>query len=81
MAELPRILFGHERKHETGPHRMAEARPEEMVSSQILRSRPGVCCKRRFWISEQVFIIESSGQSCAFISPLRFSCQRNGIIM
>ena len=31
-------------KHETGPHRMAEARPEEMISSQILRSRPGVCC-------------------------------------
>ena len=28
----------------TGPHRMAEARPEEMISSQILRSRPGVCC-------------------------------------
>ena len=32
------------KKHETGPHRMAEARPEEMISSQILRSRPGVCC-------------------------------------
>ena len=32
------------KKHETGPHRMAETRPEEMISSQILRSRPGVCC-------------------------------------
>ena len=41
--------FGHERgnlikKHETGLHRMAEAQPEEMIYSQILRSRPGVCC-------------------------------------
>ena len=26
-------------KHETGPHRMAEARPEETNCSQILRSR------------------------------------------
>ncbi|XP_068729696.1 steroidogenic acute regulatory protein, mitochondrial-like [Montipora capricornis] len=33
-----------EKNHEAGPHRMAEARPEEMFSSQILRSRPGVCC-------------------------------------
>ena len=32
------------KRHKTGPHRMAEARPEEMISSQILRSRPGVCC-------------------------------------
>ena len=45
MVELPRIYFGHERGNlETGPHPMAEARPEEKTSSQILRSRPGVCC-------------------------------------
>ena len=56
------------KKHETGPHRMAEARPEEKIASQILRSRPGVCCYLRFWISEQVFIMKNSPQSCAFIS-------------
>ena len=38
-----RIHFGHE-KHKTGPHRMAEPRPEEKIYSQILRSRPGVWC-------------------------------------
>ena len=47
------------KKHETDPDRMAEARPEEMISSQILRSRPGVCYWLRFWISEQVFICPS----------------------
>ena len=31
-------------KHETGPRRMAKARPEVKISSQILRSRSGVCC-------------------------------------
>ena len=48
MAELPRILFGHERGNLRStrlalPHRMAEGRPEENISSHILRSRPGVC--------------------------------------
>ena len=36
MAELPEILFGHEpqlEKQETGPHPMAEARPEEKKCS------------------------------------------------
>ena len=49
IGSLPRILSGHERgnlksMHETGPHRMAEARPEKKIYSEILRSRPGVCC-------------------------------------
>ena len=33
-------------KYSVGPHRMDEARPEEMISSQILRGRPGVCFHR-----------------------------------
>ena len=43
-CRLGRIKHGGSRvKLSLGP-RMAEARPEEMISSQILRSRPGVCC-------------------------------------
>ena len=49
MVQLPRILFGHERGNLRStrlalPHRMAEARPEEMICSQTIRSRPGMCC-------------------------------------
>lgn len=67
MAELPRILFGHEggnlrSTRLTLPHpchQMAEARPpggrcsQKKISSQILRKSPGVCCYRTLLVSEQ----------------------------
>ena len=56
------------KKHETGPHRMAEARPEEMISSQILRVDVVCAVNLDFGFLNKFLIIENSRQSCAFIS-------------
>ena len=62
MAELPRVLFGHERGNLTSTRveliNMAKARPagekssEKKISSHIVRNRPGVCLRTvRVWSS------------------------------
>ena len=72
MAELPRILFGHER----GNLRSTRLALIEWLKRGQRKwflarySGVGLVCAVNFWfwISEQVFILENSRQSCAFIS-------------
>ena len=63
---------------------MAEAQPaggksEKKISSQILSSNPGACSQRRCLISEQIFVIENSQESCAFFAVIIVSTERYNV--
>ena len=63
---------------------MAEAQPaggksEKKISSQKLSSNPGVCSQRRCLISEQIFVIENSQESCAFFAVILVSTERYNV--
>ena len=73
MAELPRILFGHERGNLKSTRLALIEWLKRGQRKRFLAKYLGV------WISKQVFIVENSPESCAFIS-LQSSCQRNGIM-